>query len=55
MKRTDLRHNHLTLALWELRPGTGRPGCSPPRASPYARVGTITFRRKTQTTVPSWL
>ena len=25
MKRTDLRHNHLRLALWELRPGTGRP------------------------------
>ena len=25
MKRTDVRHNHLTLALWELRTGTGRP------------------------------
>lgn len=25
MKRTDLVHNHLTLALWELRGGTGRP------------------------------
>lgn len=25
MKRTDLQHNHLTLALWELRPGAGRP------------------------------
>lgn len=25
MKRTDLQHNHLRLALWELRPGTGRP------------------------------
>jgi pimeloyl-ACP methyl ester carboxylesterase len=25
VKRTDLQHNHLTLALWELRPGTGRP------------------------------
>ena len=25
MKRTDLLHNHLTLALWELRAGSGRP------------------------------
>ncbi len=25
MKRTDLQHNLLRLALWELRPGTGRP------------------------------
>lgn len=25
MKRTDLQHNHLRLALWELRGGTGRP------------------------------
>lgn len=25
MKRTDLKHNHMQLALWELRPGTGRP------------------------------
>lgn len=25
MKRTDLRHNHVRLALWELRGGTGRP------------------------------
>ena len=25
MKRTDLTHNHMRLALWELRPGTGRP------------------------------
>lgn len=25
MKRTDLQHNHVRLALWELRPGTGRP------------------------------
>ncbi len=25
MKRTDLRHNLLTLALWELRAGSGRP------------------------------
>jgi pimeloyl-ACP methyl ester carboxylesterase len=25
VKRTDLQHNHLSLALWELRGGTGRP------------------------------
>ena len=25
MKRTDLQHNHLTLALWDCRPGRGRP------------------------------
>lgn len=25
MKRTDLLHNHVTLALWELRAGSGRP------------------------------
>lgn len=25
MKRTDIQHNLLNLALWELRPGTGRP------------------------------
>ena len=35
--------------------GSGRPGCSPPRASPYDCFGTITLRRKTQTTTPSWL
>ena len=33
----------------------GRPGCSPPRARTYSSVGTMTFRRKTQTSVPSWL
>jgi len=25
VKRTDILHNHLTLALWELRGGSGRP------------------------------
>ena len=35
--------------------GVGRPGCSPPRAWPYERLGTITLRRKMQTTVPSCL
>ena len=35
--------------------GSGRPGCSPPRASMYSRVGTMTLRRKMHTTVPSCL
>ncbi|GJF30843.1 hypothetical protein KNE206_35430 [Kitasatospora sp. NE20-6] len=35
--------------------GSGRPGCSPPRAWVYVTVGTITLRRKMQTTVPSCL
>ena len=35
--------------------GSGRPGCSPPRLSPYERLGTMTFRRNVHTTVPSCL
>ena len=34
---------------------SGRPGCSPPCASPYERFGTITLRRNTHTRTPSWL
>jgi len=37
------------------RTGSGRPGCSPPRESPYTFFATITLRRKMQTILPSWL